>query len=153
MLSSEPDSDLFTFNTTTSGGGGEGALQSPNTAIKYNTEHIHLSNQRAPANTLAGAYYSPAVTPPPSSACGITLVLSYVMWWTLSSDAPRTASSLSLFFLICPQPRTIKKTTLNHKLIVLAAQTFLRGSACAGGQNNLIGWGKPQVGGDKERLF
>lgn len=39
---------------------------------------------------------------------------------------------------------TIKNTTLNHKLIVLAAQTFLRG------RNNLTGWGKPQVGGDKD---
>ena len=39
---------------------------------------------------------------------------------------------------------TIKNTTLNHKLIVVAAQTFLRG------RNNLTGWGKPQVGGDKD---
>lgn len=58
MLSSEPDSDLFTFNMTTSGEGGaaqRGAavarLRWPNTAIKYNTEHIHLSNQSAAANT------------------------------------------------------------------------------------------------------
>lgn len=45
---------------------------------------------------------------------------------------------------------TKKNTTLNHKLRVLVAQTFL---SCSGGRNNLIGWGKPQVGGAKELMF
>lgn len=132
MLSSEPDSDLFTFNMTTSGGGGEQSFnrqtQRLNTRRSTSTWAIRELQPTRRLGLLLPGCDAAAILCMQDHACFIIGHLVDAFIHCREYDA----GSSYLFFLFTTTPfsallLTIKNTTLNHKLIVLVAQTFLRG--------------------------